>query len=193
MKRSITIIFSLLIIVPMTTLAHGPLRQTVEEKIAIDASPDKVWAVVSDFGGLHAWHPSVNASEMDGDRKRALTLAADGDPSITEELKDLDNEKMMMKYKIVDQDIVKTVDFRGETYLVPAVPVENYLSVITVKPAKGGSQVTWRSKFYRVYKLDYYKDEPRYPEGLGNKEAVETITDIYKTGLQNLKKLIEAS
>ena len=193
MKRLLTIIFAAFVIVPTAALAHGPSRQKVVETITVDAAPDKVWAVISDFGAIHEWHPAIKTSEMDGDSTRVVTLDAEGDPTITEELKTSDDEKMMLKYKIADQTIVKSVDFREVTYEVPVVPVENYLSIMTVKAAEGGSEVTWTGKFYRVYQLNYYKDEPRYPQGLGDDEAIEAVTAIYKTGLENLKQVIEGS
>ncbi len=191
MQRWVTSTLFVLVIFPMTAMAHGPTRQKVEEKITIAAPPDKVWAVVADFGGLHKWHAAIKATAMDGEKKRVVTLNAEGDPTITEELKDQDDTKMTVKYKILNQDTVKKVDFPGATYDVPAVPVDNYLAVITVTPAAGGSEVTWTGKFYRVYKLSYYTDEPRYPEGLGDQEAVETIAGFYKGGLENLKKIVE--
>ena len=193
MKRILTIICTVFAIVPIAAVAHGPSRQKVVETITIDAASDQVWAVVSDFGAIHEWHPAIKATEMDGDSTRVVTLDAEGDPTITEELKTSDDEKMMLKYKIADQTIVKSVDFRGETYEVPVVPVQNYLSIMTVKAAEGGSEVTWTGKFYRVYQLNYYKDEPRYPEGLGDDEAIEAVTGIYKSGLENLKQVIEGS
>ena len=45
-----------------SALAHGPTRQKVVEKIAIDAPADAVWAVIKDFDGLSKWHPAVEAS-----------------------------------------------------------------------------------------------------------------------------------
>jgi len=183
----------LLLVISPIPEAHGPTRQQVEEKVAINAPPAQVWALVGDFGGLHEWHPAIKATAMEGEKKRILTLAGAGNPTITEELKERNEEKMLLKYRIVDQSIVKTVDFRGQKYEVPAVPVDNYLAILSVKPAGEGSEVTWSGKFYRVYKLNYYKDEPRYPEGLGDEDAIKTITEIYKTGLSNLKKTVEGS
>lgn len=192
MKMSAVFMPVLLVISPISE-ARGPTRQQVQEKITINAPPAQVWALVGDFGGLHKWHRAIKATAMEGEKRRVLILAGTGNRTISEELKERNAEKMLLKYRIVDQSIVKTVDFRGQKYEVPAVPVDNYSAIISVKPAGEGSEITWSGTFYRVYKLNYYKDEPRYPEGLGDDDAIKTITEIYKSGLSNLKKTVEGS
>ncbi len=191
MKKILSFALAAMMAIPMMASAHGPSRQKVVEKIIINAPIEKVWAMAGDFAGLHNWHPVVVSTKMEGDKKRVLTISEEGGPTITEDLKKLDNEKMMMKYKIVEMSTVKTVEYKGTKHDVPTVPVHNYLATITVKEVDGGTEVTWSGKFYRVYQLNYDKTEPRYPEGLGDEDGVATITAIYKIGLQNLKKICE--
>ena len=191
MKKILSFALAAMMAVPMIASAHGPSRQKVEEKIMINASPDAVWKMVGNFAGLDAWHPAVVSQKMDGDKKRVLTIGEDGGPTITEELKKLDDEKMMIKYKIVDMSVVGSEEHLGKTYDVPTIPVHNYLSTMTVKAVDGGSEVTWSGKFYRVFPLNYEKTEPRYPKGLGDQDGVDVVTGIYKAGLENLKKLCE--
>lgn len=199
MKKILSFALAAMMAIPMMASAHGPSRQKVVETIVINASPEKVWAMVGDFQGLHNWHPDVVSTEMNGEN-RVLSLAqseedknAEKDVStITEELKKLDNEKMTIKYKIVDMSSDKTVSYKEIKYDVPTIPVHNYLGTITVKAVDGGSEVTWTGKFYRVYQLNYDKVEPRYPEGLGDQDGVDAVTSIYKAGLENLKKICEA-
>jgi mxaD protein len=193
MKRLSGILIAAMMLIPCITNAHGPSRQKVEESIIINAAPEKVWKIVSNFAGLHEWHPAVVSTSMNSDTQRVLTIGEEGGPTITEDLKKLDDEKMMLKYKIVDMSTVKTVEYRGKQYDVPTVPVNNYLSIISVKAVEGGSEVNWTGKFYRVYQLNYDKVEPKYPEGLGDEEGVAAIQEIYKSGLENLKALIEGS
>ena len=47
MKKIITSI--LLIFISFNVFAHGPSPQKVEKSITINASPDKVWAIVKDL------------------------------------------------------------------------------------------------------------------------------------------------
>ncbi len=182
-----------LLLIPGLASAHGPSRQKVVEKITINAAPDKVWEMVGNFGAVDKWLPVAHASKLDGDKKRILTLGKEDGPTITEELKQLDAKKMMVKYKIIEMDTVKTVEYKGEKYEVPAVPVHNYLSILKLSPVDGGTEVTWTGKFYRVYQLNYDNVDPKYPEGLGDEEAVATITAVYQAGLAELKKQLEGN
>lgn len=193
MKKILHFALAAMLAAPMIASAHGPSRQKVDEKIVINAAPDKVWAVVGDFTGMDKWHPAVVSTKMEGDKKRVLTIGEENGPTITEELKEHDNEKMMLKYKIVDMSVVGSEEHLGVKYDVPTIPVHNYLSIISLKPVDGGTEVTWSGKFYRVFQLNYEKTEPRYPKGLGDEDAVKAVTDIYKSGLENLKKMVEGS
>jgi mxaD protein len=41
-----------LLFVSINVFAHGPSPQKVEKSIKINASPDKVWAIIKDFGNF---------------------------------------------------------------------------------------------------------------------------------------------
>lgn len=186
MKKFLHFIIAALIVVPMVATAHGPSRQQVKEKITINASPDKVWAMVKDFGGLHNWLPAVASTEMKGDTTRVLTLGSEGSPTITEELISSDDEKMMLVYKITDMSVVKTITFNSKDTPYFTLPVATYKSWITVKAVDGGSEVQWKSKFYRSF-----MDNPPVPEGQSDKDAVGTIKAVITSGLENLKVVLE--
>jgi len=185
MKKWLNLIATALIIMPLVASAHGPSRQQVKETIMIKASPDKVWAMVKDFGGLHKWHPAVKSTKLSGNT-RVLTLASEGGPTITEELIKADDEKMMLTYKITDMTVVKTITFNSKDTPYFTLPVATYKSWITVKAVDGGSQVTWKSKFYRSF-----MDNPPVPEGQSDKDAVNSIKGVITSGLENLKVVME--
>ena len=44
----------------------------LSKSIVIDASPEQVWAVLKDFGGVHRWHPKVERSPLTGARNEGL-------------------------------------------------------------------------------------------------------------------------
>jgi carbon monoxide dehydrogenase subunit G len=90
--------------------------------IDIKASPDQVWTVVSDFGGLDTWLPGVDSCRQDGD-DRFLEMM---NMNITEHLVKKDDAGMQLVYGITD-----------------GVPVEHHQATITVTPAGDGSKVTW--------------------------------------------------
>ena len=186
MKKFLVLIVAALVALPMISSAHGPSRQQVKEKITINASPDKVWAMVKDFGGLHNWHPAVASTEMTSDTTRVLTLASEGNPTITEELIKADDEKMMLTYKITGMSVVKTITFNSKDTPYFTLPVATYKSWLTVKAVDGGSEVQWKSKFYRSF-----MDNPPVPEGQSDKDAVNSIKGVITAGLENLKVVME--
>lgn len=195
MKKFLHFIAAALIAVPMVSMAHGPSRQQVKETITINASPEKVWAMVKDFGGLDKWHPAVasvkvgtTTDDRDGKehKTRVLTLASEGNPTITEELLKVDDEKMMLTYKIIDMSVVKTITFNSKDTPYYTLPVSTYKSWLTVKAVDGGSQVQWKSKFYRSF-----MDNPPVPEGQSDKDAYNTIKGVVTAGLENLKVIME--
>ena len=186
MKKFLYFIAAALIAVPMISSAHGPSRQQVKEKITINASPEKVWAMVKDFSGLHNWHPAVASTEMVDDTTRILTIAAEGSPTITEKLQKVDDEKMMLVYKITDMTVVKTITFNSKDTPYFTLPVATYKSWMTVKAVDGGSEVQWKSKFYRSF-----MDNPPVPEGQSDKDAVASIKGVITSGLENLKVVLE--
>ncbi|MDH5357906.1 MAG: SRPBCC family protein [Gammaproteobacteria bacterium] len=186
MKKFLHLITAALIAVPMIASAHGPTRQLVEEKITINAAPEKVWAMVKDFGGLHNWHPAIQSTELKDDKTRILTLGSEGNPTITEELIKSDDEKMMLNYKITDMSVVKTITFNSKDTPYYTLPVSTYKAWLSVKAVDGGSEVKWKAKFYRSF-----MDNPPVPEGQSDEDASNTIKGVFTSGLENLKTIME--
>lgn len=155
--------------------AHGPTRQKISEKIEINAPPEKVWAVVSNFqdGG---WIPVVAKTEGTGGNapgaKRTLTLK--NGATVEEEVAKFEPEKMTLMYRIDKVDVA-------------VLPVTNYSSWLIVTPADDGkkSEVEWRGAFYRGYP----NNDP--PPELNDEAAINAVTGLYKAGLESLKKQIE--
>ena len=186
MKKLLQFFAVAMMVIPVLATAHGPTRQQVKETVFINAAPEKVWEVVSDFGGLHNWHPAVASSEMVGENMRKLTLKADGNPTITEELDKLDNEKMMMIYTIEEMSVVKTITYNSQETPYYTLPVNNYKAWLSVKAKDGGSEVTWKAKFYRSFLAN-----PPVPEGQSDSDAVAAIEGVATAGLNNLKAILE--
>lgn len=175
---------SILFLISCTALGHGPTRQQTEESIVIDAAPDKVWQLVGDFSALHKWHPAVKNSEMKQDDVRLLILGEG--VTVTEKLVKLDNDAMKFKYKIIDMSTTDTFEFAGRQVEKKTLPVNTYSSTLKVEPEGTGSKVTWKGKFYRAYLLN-----PPVPEGMSDTDAVNTMSSVYKGGLENLKAMME--
>lgn len=159
--------------------AHGPTRQKIVETVEIDKPVDKVWAVMGNFDALSKWHPAIASSVADKGNEvgsvRHLVLKAPGDPSFDEVLDKYDAAGHSYKYEIPKVD-------------PKVLPVNNYTSTITVLDnGKGGSTVEWKGAFYRGYMLN----DP--PEELNDENSVKAVRGVYRAGLDNLKKIVEAA
>ncbi|MDO8251960.1 MAG: SRPBCC family protein [Rhodoferax sp.] len=157
-----------------TVLAHGPTRQKAIEKITINAPPSTVWVKIKNFDALRDWHPAVAESASDKGNTvgsvRQLKLKGGGEMSET--LESYDDAKMKYSYRAKDGG---------------ALPVSNYTSTISVSAEGSQSVVEWRGAFYRGYP----NNDP--PADKNDEAAVKAVTDVYKGGLENLKKLVEGS
>ncbi len=165
---------ALVALVPLAAQAHGPSRKKVEEKITINAPPDKVWAVVGNFQDM-SWLPPVETTTGQGGNeiKATRTLTLKGGATVDEELYKYSAENRSLSYRINKVD-VKTL------------PVNNYSSTIKVEPAEGGqSTVTWDGAFYR----GYMNNDP--PPDLNDEAAIKAVKGLYQTGLEGLKAKIE--
>ena len=153
--------------------AHGPTRQKAVERITIDAPPSAVWEKLKNFDAMKDWHPAVAESPADKGNSagsvRRLKLKGGGE--VTETLESHDDAKMKYSYRGKDGG---------------ALPVSNYTSTISVSGEGNQSVVEWRGAFYRAYQ----NNDP--PPDQNDDAAVKAITGVYKGGLENLKKLVEA-
>jgi carbon monoxide dehydrogenase subunit G len=156
-----------------TVWAHGPTRQKVTETVTVAASPEAVWERIGDFGAMHGWHPVVESTETtNGSQPGSIrTLHLKGGGTIVEELTKHSAEERRFSYRMKDPG---------------PLPVTNYSSTLSVAADTGGkSVVEWRGAFYRG-------DPNGDPAPEKNDEAaIAAVTGVYKTGLENLKKLVE--
>lgn len=163
---------------PLAAVAHGPVRQKIEETVTIAAAPETVWARVGEFNDM-SWLPGVFSTEADKGNEpgsiRTLTLENADGPKIVEELDKYDAAKMSYKYRINSVD-------------VEVLPVTNYASTIEVEPgAGGGSTVNWKGAFYRGFP----NNDP--PPELNDEAAIAAVTKLYRAGLDALKAQIEST
>jgi len=99
-------------------MAHG------ETDISIDRSPDDVWKLVREFGGLDQWMPGVESCTVDGD-VRTLGMAG---MSVKEQLRTLDDDSRTIAYSLIE---------------APIPNLESHTATISVAPAGSGSKITW--------------------------------------------------
>jgi mxaD protein len=172
-KLAIALIVSALTL-PISAFAEKAATLNVEEKIEINAPTSTVWSKLHNFSDMGAWHPAVKKTELvEGQNNKAgavrlLTLQDGG--TIKEKLTAYEFKEKSFEYEIIEG----------------VLPVRNYVSTLTVTEAKGGkSLVVWKGNFKRIDT----SDQPA--AGLGDEDAVKSITSVYKGGLDNLKKVSE--
>jgi mxaD protein len=91
-------------------------------EIDVSGSPEAVWAVAGDFGGVAGWMPGMESCRVEGENRILETMGM----TITERLLSKDDAARTITYSIVD-----------------GVPVESHEATITVSAAGDGSHVTW--------------------------------------------------
>ncbi len=155
-------------------LAAAPVLHT-SKSITIDASAYKVWHTAKDFNGLATWHPALASDAiLEGTNNtvgavRLLTLKGGG--TIKEKLLSYDEGAYSFKYSILEG----------------VIPVSDYTSTFVVKSlGKGKSTVIWSGRFKRKN----VGDNPGEKEN--DQAAIEAIDGVYQSGLDNLKKIVEA-
>lgn len=154
--------------------AHGPTPQKADEKITIAAPPAAVWEVIKEFGSIGDWHSGLAKVAAEGGNKegatRTLTLKSGGD--IVESLDAYNEKEMSIEYRLLKEN-------------VDAFPVSFYSDQISVRPADGGSEVEWTSRFYRADTTN----EP--PENKNDEAATKATTDFFQAGLAGIKAKAE--
>jgi hypothetical protein len=168
------LLVSIALLIATAVEAHGPTRQKMVVTQEISVSPQVVWDRVKNFDDM-SWHPAVANTEGEGGNNigatRTLTLGNGG--QIHEKLEKYDDSKHSFFYRISSVD-------------VKVLPVTNYSSWFSIKPADaGGSLVTWKGAFYRGFP----NNEP--PPELSDQAAKNAVKGVYESGLANLKKLLE--
>lgn len=168
-KRAL-LMMSAILVAALPASAHGPTPQKAEEKIAIAAPPDKVWALIKDFAAFATWNPAVIKCEAEGGNApgatRVITLKNGG--VLTEGLDDYNDKEMMYAYRLSKEN-------------VEVFPVSFYSATITVKPAGDGSEVEWVGRFYRADTSNFP------PENLNDEAAVTAMKDFMQAGLEGIK------
>lgn len=101
----------------------------VEQQTQLNASPDAVWQVVGDTGGVATWVPAIESSRMEGQIRHATFAGGAGDAR--EEIVSLDDESRSYTYRYLDGPLA----------------LDSYESTITVHPEGQGARVVWTAEF----------------------------------------------
>jgi mxaD protein len=155
--------------------AAAALELHVKKTVTVAAPADKVWEASKNFNGLNTWHPALASDELlSGTNNtvgavRLLTLKGGG--TIKEKLLQFDEKGHRYRYAIIES--VLPVSHYSATFVVTSLGADKTL-------------VTWSAKFKRKN----LSDTP--PDNENDKTATDTIEGVFKAGLDNLKKIVEA-
>jgi hypothetical protein len=135
---------------------------SVSMKTTIQASADKVWEVVSNFGDPGRYIAAITGCEADGEGPGTLrTVTLEGGAEVVERLESLDTQARTLSYSIVDSPL----------------PLRDYVSTMTVRPVGDAAcELTWASTFEA--------------EGAPEDEARQIVEGVYALGFEGLKKLL---
>ena len=144
----------------------------VVKSTIIDASTDRVWAVLRDFNGHDEWHPAVATSEIERGQSadkigcvRRFKLA-DGS-ELREQLLALSDLEQSFSFCLLDTPI----------------PLFNYVAHVRLLPVTDGDRTFWRW-------------ECRFTTRAGEERRLAQMVgeEIYQTGFEAVRKrLREAS
>ncbi len=170
-------LFALLacLLLPQPLLAVDAPELKVEHSIVIDAPPERVWEVVSDFDSLPRWLPTIESSRIILGKNREVgcirELVRANGTKVQERLIAYEPWNMRIAY----------------TYIGGQPGASDYFPIMTVKDAGNGkSRVEWIATFRR---LAYWTDDP--PPGQDDATVLAAFNRVYPLGLETLKKLIE--
>ena len=103
--------------------------QSVTDHVDLKAAPDKVWALIGQFGGY--WHPLIANIRLIGTGIGELRVieTIDG-KEIIERLDAIDNSSRFYRYTNIS-----------------GIPASDYTGMLEVKPNGAGSSVEWRAQY----------------------------------------------
>ena len=169
-------LLSLLLVLPAAPLfAAEAAEMNVEYSIVINAPPEVVWEVVSDFNGLPRWLSTIAESR--------IVLGKNREEGAIRELRRANGTKVQEKLIAYEPWNMSL----GYTYIGGQVGATDYFPTITVSnTGDGKSKVVWKARFKRIA---YWTDEP--PAGQDDAAQLAAFNKVYPMGLENLKKVIE--
>jgi mxaD protein len=174
MKTITAMAFTISLLASGFSVAAAPQLQ-VKKSITIAAPADKVWEAAKNFNGLNTWHPALASDEIVSGTNntvgavRLLTLKGGG--TVKEKLLAFDEAGHRYRYAIIES----------------VLPVSHYTSsFIVTSTGNDKTLVTWSGRFKRKNLGDAPADNEN------DKAAIDTVSGVYQSGLDNLKKIVEA-
>jgi carbon monoxide dehydrogenase subunit G len=130
----------------------------------IEASADRVWDLVRDFGGIQRFAAGIESVSVTGQGVGSVrTLTMPGGLTLQERLEALDERSRTLSYSIVGAH---------------PLPFDEYLATIRLAEDGDGCQIDWSSTFT--------------PRAGADAQAAGMVEGIYRGGIAGLKKALGA-
>ncbi len=168
----VVITFLVILFLNKPTLSHGPSRQKVSESIQINALPEDVWKIVSNFKNFN-WNMNIKETKADENKigsERVIKFISG--ESIKQKLERLDENKMMINWRITETDN-------------KVLPVNSYSAKVFVKSDNDKTKVIYKSGFYR----GFMGNDP--PLELNDENSKKKVKTFIVNNLKGLKNIIE--
>ena len=97
---------------------------SAKAEASIDRSPNDVWNVLRDFGGLADYMPGIDSCTVDGDVRTVGTMGI----VAKEQLRELDDDTRRISYSIIES---------------PITNMTSHLATVGVDAEGSGTHLTW--------------------------------------------------
>lgn len=128
----------------------------------IDASADRVWDLLGDFGGIERYAKGLKSVTCTGSGVGAVrTITLPNGAQVQERCELLDAARRTLDYAII----------------AGALPFTNYLARIQLFEDGSGTRIEWSSSFE--------------PKGIPDAQGIAMVEGIYKSGIAGIKQALE--
>ena len=97
---------------------------SAKAEATIDRTPNDVWNLVRDFGGIADFMPGIDSCTVDGDVRTVGTMGIE----VKEQLRHLDDDTRCISYSIIESPMTNMV---------------SHLATISVEAEGSGTHLTW--------------------------------------------------
>jgi hypothetical protein len=129
-----------------------------------EAPAQRVWSIVSDFGGLGRWNPAVASCATEGHGIGMLRIFTTPAATVTERLVARDDASMCLVYEIVSGSPIKVRDAR--------------VAIIVKPEGENASSLTW--------------ELTGEPDGMTLSELAQQTEKRYRARLEDLRNCLNA-
>lgn len=138
-------------------------KSVVTREATFTASPEKLWSLVSDFGGLAGIMPGIESCEMEGEGIGAVRRIPMAGGVVVESLDAFDAEARTLTYSISEAPL----------------PFADYSASMAVEAEGEGSKLTWTGTFH--------------PAGVPAEKAETVAARVYEGGIAGYKAALGES